>query len=279
MAPWIGLLALLVAIPSTAMAWAGWQAFRLPRDHPRAYLARRTRPDRTLLCLGDSITHGRIGADWVKSVREACAPRGLGVVNAGLNGDLAWNVRQRLDHALQVQPDAAVLLIGTNDAMGAHLESRGRDYVKNQKLPTLPTLKQYTEQLRLVLLALTSSVDHVAVCTLPPLGEQPSADPSSEHDAVVRRLADEFDVRLLDLRATLAPLCLDDGAPYRGEIAIVGRLMVRALASHYLVGRGWDDVARRSGQGALIDTVHLSDRAGAEVARLVQAFVDEVIPA
>jgi len=269
----LALGALLTAVPAAAVAWTAWRVTRRPYDHPGAYLRRRTRPASALLCLGDSITHGHIGADWVGSVRTACLPHGIGVVNAGVNGDLAWNLLHRLPAALAVQPRAAVLLVGTNDAMGAHLESRGQDYATKKKLPELPTLANYEANLRAVLERLTSDVERVAVCTLPPLGEDPDADPSHAHDAVVRRLADEFGATLLDVRATLAELHPAPGRPYVGEIEVVGRRMIGAIVRHYLGGRSWDRIADSTGQAAFVDTIHLADRAAARVAALVQGFV------
>jgi hypothetical protein len=36
------------------------------------------------------------------------------IINAGMNGDCAWNVDQKLPEVLALQPEATVLLIGTN---------------------------------------------------------------------------------------------------------------------------------------------------------------------
>ena len=72
-----------------------------------------------VLCCGDSITHGHIGYNWVGALREQDSSKIY--VNAGINGDLAWNLNQRLKNALKCNPDYITILIGTNDAMGSCL--------------------------------------------------------------------------------------------------------------------------------------------------------------
>ena len=37
----------------------------------------------------------------------------------GMNGDLAWNVNERIDKIIKCDPDLVFLLIGSNDAMGS----------------------------------------------------------------------------------------------------------------------------------------------------------------
>ena len=56
-----------------------------------------------VLCCGDSITHGHIGYDWVGALRENDSSKIY--VNAGVNGDLAWNLNQRLEDALKCNRD------------------------------------------------------------------------------------------------------------------------------------------------------------------------------
>jgi hypothetical protein len=66
-------------------------------------------------CVGDSITEGVGSADWVAMLRDRVGPQDVQVVNAGVAGDLAWNVLQRLDAVIQCEPDMVSLMVGTND--------------------------------------------------------------------------------------------------------------------------------------------------------------------
>lgn len=48
---------------------------------------------------------------------------------------------------------------------------------------------------------------------------------------------------------------------------------VRVGVLHYILGRSWNDIADSSGQGALVDTIHLSDRGAARVLQLVESWL------
>jgi hypothetical protein len=92
-----------------------------PHDHTgaakTARLSQKTPdyPQKVLVCLGDSITHGRCSDDWVQRVRGRVTGEDWEVVNAGINGDTAWNMLQRLADVIACQPDAVCILCGTND--------------------------------------------------------------------------------------------------------------------------------------------------------------------
>lgn len=268
------LLALLPVLPLAAFVYASYRVARRPRDAPASWLARSDRTDRCVLCLGDSITHGHIGSDWVGRLRRRLRPRGVDVVNAGINGELAWNVEQRLDAALRVAPTAAVLLVGSNDTMGAEREDRGRSYQRSNSLPQRPDPLFYEASLRALLVRLSAAVEHVAVCTIPPLGELPSADLAPPTNEILRRVAADLDVPVLDVHAALTGLAPADPPAYDGAPWAVVKTIAHVALLHYVAGRSWDAIADSTGQGALVDGIHLSDRAGAEVLDLVEGWLE-----
>lgn len=57
---------------------------------------------------------------------------------------------------------------GSNDAMGSERPDRGRSYRRSNRLPQLPDATFYEVSLRAVLSRLSSCVEHVAICTIPP---------------------------------------------------------------------------------------------------------------
>lgn len=71
-----------------------------------------------VVLLGDSLTHGHVGADWVSPLRKRFS--NLTLLNAGLNSQLAYGVWRRLDtEVFPTNPQTVILLIGSNDAMGS----------------------------------------------------------------------------------------------------------------------------------------------------------------
>jgi len=87
-----------------------------------------TKDDRKIVvCCGDSLTHGRIGYNWVSKLEDEDKTRIF--INAGINGDLAWNLYQRIEDVIKCNPDIITILIGTNDAMGSQSKKLGDDYI------------------------------------------------------------------------------------------------------------------------------------------------------
>ncbi len=265
------LVPLLLASP---VAYAMWRGLRMPTGAPESIRA----PDggSVLLCLGDSITHGHIGGDWVSAVRARCAPDGRLVANGGINGQQAWNLGQRLDRALVCGPDLAVLLIGSNDVMAAERPDRAESYRVQNKLPRTPDLPWSLGELAALVPRLRAAVPHVALCTVPPLGDDPDhpvAALVAQWNDAIRELAAAHDCVLLDVHAALSPMLRPARRPYEGAPSAVVRAIGRTMFAHYLGGSSWDSIAAAAGYGATIEGIHLSDAAAARVADLVLGFV------
>ncbi len=96
-----------------------WRSQRLPGNSLAKFVSR-SHESTLVVFVGDSITQGKIGASYTEMVSENLSNRNCEFVNnAGINGDVSWNVTQRLDEIIELQPDILTLMIGTNDAMGS----------------------------------------------------------------------------------------------------------------------------------------------------------------
>ena len=116
--------------------------------------------------------------------------RRLQVVNAGQNMICTWTiVNDRIDRILAAcDPDYVFVLVGTNDARGVYRPlTWGNESVWTWRLPHRPSHSGYRQDLDALVNKLVSSTRaYVAVCTLPPLGE------NLDHPAndVVRKMND-----------------------------------------------------------------------------------------
>jgi lysophospholipase L1-like esterase len=150
---------------------------------------------RVVACLGDSITQGQLSANWVDQLQREHPGDGLTFVNAGVNGDLAWNVRQRLDPVVSLRPDVAVLLIGTNDITVA---------------AGPPSLGWYEEDVAGILDRLRQETSaRIAAIEIPPAGEDLSSARNQQtmlYNAALHRLAAQRAVPVLPLFSRLAAL-------------------------------------------------------------------------
>jgi hypothetical protein len=85
----LGLLAAVVLI------YVARQVSRAPEGNVGAKLEPTAPGKRRVICAGDSLTHGVVSFDYVGALRKRLGTE-TEVLNAGLNGDLAFNLGERL---------------------------------------------------------------------------------------------------------------------------------------------------------------------------------------
>ena len=63
-------------------------AQKLPENNPARYLEKKLSSGarKVIVCVGDSITHGRVGTNYVDILSERLAPKGFELVKGGTNG-------------------------------------------------------------------------------------------------------------------------------------------------------------------------------------------------
>jgi acyl-CoA thioesterase-1 len=274
----VAILVAILALAARALARA-LALWRAPPDGPAACLASGRAPGtRSLVvCAGDSITHGVVSANYVERLRGRIGSDGFEFVNAGINGDLAWNVLQRLDAVVACRPDAVTLLVGTNDVLATLGPTWEASYRRQQHIRETPTLAWYRENVRRIVDRVRAETDaRLAILDLPPLGEDLESDVNrriDEYNAALREVAAETGVTMLPLHDRLVAMLPENHQPP----AFGGRrdLMLRAALGRVLRRRTWDEISAGAGLTVLTDHVHLNDRAAGVVAELVADWLAE----
>ena len=235
---------------------------------------------RVIACIGDSLTHGNIGDCWVETLHNEF-PEDI-FLNEGINGDVVWQVQQRLEPILACKPDIVILMIGSNDVMASFNKKSGESYRLNNKLPEVPTFKSYQKLLPKLIDSL-STISKIAICTLPPIGEN--------KDSIVNNHVNKFN-KFIELTAknkniTLLPvskLLREDlsirNYPSRSDydpstLPIIRRIYGGAV-QHYIFKKSWDEVAKSKGQWILFDQVHLGERGAKIVFNIVKKYISSV---
>jgi len=129
-----------------------------PANRPDVFLswARRRQNRRpVLVCLGDSLTHGNLGASITPEIpTKLCEKLGmdpprygitfadpLWVVNAGQNCITSHTILdERLKKALDCYPDFITILIGTNDVLAMCSKSLEKFVISTNELPEKPSM-------------------------------------------------------------------------------------------------------------------------------------------
>ena len=271
----LGVLSLL-GMGAVALAFSRLQ--RLPENAPHAFLSRAQGSHRpVLVCVGDSITHGRASANYVDLVHASVGAT-FDVVNAGINGQLAWNLLGRLDAIIACRPALVTVLIGTNDAAAALSEQAGRRYMRDMKLPRLPDREGYRDALHAVVQRLkTETTASVALVTLPIMGvrrDEPAWSQAASYSELVRELARTEGVAVLDLHAAMvARLGAFDGAaspPFSSMLSV----MFRAILRRTLLGSEFTRIGHANGFRLLADHLHLDEEGAALVCGLIVPWVE-----
>ena len=273
---------LLASIIAAALAAAFFYVSKiisnLPKGRAEEYLKTKEYKNKKIIaCIGDSLTHGNIGQSWVDYLREEF-PNDV-FLNEGINGNTAWQVLQRLDPILQCKPDLIILMIGTNDALGSFDKDSGLRYKKNNNLPEVPSLEKYKEELP-TLIDKISIQSNVAICTLPPIGENIDSEVNKhvkEFNDFIELIATQKKISLLnvsdalwsDIKSRTYSLKFE----YNPKVIPLLRRIFGGIFHHYLFKKTWNDIAKAKGQWILFDQIHLNERGAEVVYKLVKKFI------
>ncbi|NHJ14407.1 MAG: SGNH/GDSL hydrolase family protein [Candidatus Thorarchaeota archaeon] len=231
-----------------------------------------------IVLLGDSITQGRIG-DSYPEMLYAMLDQKYEFVNAGKNGDLTWNVLQRIEDVMGCHPDAVVILIGTNDALGSLPKGMAPPnwFVR---IPRRPELGWFETNLRAIIQALKHETDaKIGILSLPPLGEDinhPAYHAAIAYSERIRTIAQHQNVHYLPLNEKMQSMLKEKAKAQEASFSEARMLIIKSVYKRYLLRRTWSDIAADSGFSLLIDHIHPSTEGANIIADLVSEFIQSV---
>jgi lysophospholipase L1-like esterase len=235
---------------------------------------------RVIACIGDSLTHGNIGDCWVETLRNEF-PEDI-FLNEGINGDVVWQVQQRLEPILACKPDIVILMIGSNDVMASFNKKSGESYRRNNKLPEVPTFESYQKLLPKLIDSLSAS-SKIAICTLPPIGENKDSivnNHVNKFNKFIELTAKNKNITLLPvsklLREDLSIRTYPSRSDYDPSTLPIIRRIYGGAVQHYIFKKSWDEVAKSKGQWILFDQVHLGERGAKIVFNIVKKYISSV---
>jgi lysophospholipase L1-like esterase len=207
--------------------------------------------------LGASLIAGTISAPLPPRVVSRLGRDDIQVLNAGVNGDLAWNVARRAPAVIAWKPDLVFIMAGTNDVLASLTESRARRYRRWKKLPQAPDAQFSRDSLNSLFDAVRT-VPLVIVGTLPPLGEDLDGDVCARVrtlNELIARAASERGWVVADIYTAIAARIGSGGRP----LPTHDYLVVSAALRRHILRRSYESIARTHGFRALSDGIHFTE--------------------
>lgn len=230
--------------------------------------------------LGDSIVRGRASVDFVDLLRPQFP--NLELVNGGVNGDMSYDLSERLDQAVETDPVGIVIMIGTNDARAILLEHSNEIARRTQNHPQPPSLAFFSANLQRILDQLkTRTQAAIGVCSLPPLGEKVESEANltiRQFNSVISDLSAHASASYIPVYESLIEQLVTtegfQGKDFQGN----WRFSASSLTQHFLIGRSFDQIATRNDYALTPDGMHLNTAGAHVVAETIGKFLTTITP-
>ncbi|MHA1727205.1 MAG: SGNH/GDSL hydrolase family protein [Promethearchaeota archaeon] len=263
-----------------------YASIKPPKTNPKRFLNKKRKKfedfekKKVVVFIGDSITRGNYGVNYIKILMERLNYSEYEFINAGINGDLTVNVLKRLDEIIQCKPDFVILLIGSNDVNGSQSSKWAKVYELTKNVPKDPlfwTEERFKEDLGKIIRKLMEEIRAlIAIGSIPPIGEcpnTPSFEDSKRYSRIIENLAADFNVNYLPLNETITTQIQENPTqpnfPYE-KLSSVS--MLKFLFLHCM-GRSWEKISKMNGLQFLTDNLHLNKAGATVVADLVEKFL------
>ena len=202
--------------------------------------------------------------------------------NFGVGGDLTYNALQRLSAVIACQPHKIIVFVGGNDVLALVSRKARRFFRIFKRLPCEPSPAWFQKNLEMMVRRCKAEASaHIALCSLPPIGEDPASSNHfqselnrrvEEFSNVIRNIAFDEDVGYIPLyEAILAQI---NESPRRPFIEFRFLPFYRDAFRTLVLRKMADEVAHMNGWRFHTDGVHLNSRSGFIVADLVQTFIE-----
>ena len=272
------------------LAWAataavagvgGVLAYTVARVQGRAagdveeFLASTPARERPVVVAGASIVRGRASVDFVQMLRERFPSRTL--VNAGVNGNVAWELLQRTDRIIACRPSQVVILIGTNDVQATLTPDAMRSTRESKHLPEDPSLGWYAACLRDTVVRLQGAGVNVALCSLPPIGQDLDAPVNAvvrEANNAIHDVCTETGAAYLPVYERLTDLLASQGATSGPAWTGSWAPGTASLVEHFALGRSYDAIALARGWVISPDGVHMDSTGASIIADLAADWLE-----
>jgi len=245
------------------------------KEDPRILQLLMMRKLPVVVCLGDSITHGIISTNYVEQLQQKYTGKLL-FVNSGINGNLAYNLNQRLKpDCIDLNPDFITILIGTNDVNSNKDAITLARYMRFQKLPCKPDYAFFISNLEEIIKQLQKTTKaRIALLSLPVIGEKLNSRLNKlamKYSEGIKELAARNKVSYLALNEKQRSYL--DTNPKCKPGSYKKKYMVRNFL--LMMGRSFDKIAAIHGRCLTYDDLHETTLGAGMITDLITHWLDQ----
>lgn len=257
--------------------------FRPPKNNPKKYLKKQKKIEdkrkKVVMFIGDSLTHGTIGESYIKIISNRLNCEKFEYINAGINGELTFNVLSRMDDIIQCKPDFITILIGTNNLNGSISIKNAKIYERMKNIPKESDFwsdKRFKKDLSNILKRLKQETNaRTAILSIPPLGEKSNSLPfkqSISYSLIIKDLAKQYDITYLPLNEKMVAFIEDNPPQSNYTVRNLVINMAKVIFAHYL-GSSWNKISKKNGLIFFIDNLHLNSIGATIIADFIEKFL------
>jgi lysophospholipase L1-like esterase len=272
---------LIILIFCLALAYA-WLYRRVAYHLPDSFPSKSKMPmidtsKKTVVCFGDSNTHGNVSYDWVKELSTQMP--NYQFINAGRNSDLTYTLLDRIEPVIACNPQFIVILIGTNDVnatMSAALEKRYQKIGRIDK-NTQPGFEGFKDNYQKIIHELkTKTKAKIAVMSLPVMGENLSHNANLKADQYsdfIMQLSIKEELIYLPVRESQKDYLAQNPSNSSHTFEETYKLLNVSVMANVVLGWSWDKVSKRHGFQLTPDNLHQNSISGGMIEELVKEFL------
>ncbi|MFW5708963.1 MAG: SGNH/GDSL hydrolase family protein [Chloroflexota bacterium] len=219
-----------------------------------------------IIFLGDSLTQGQYGGDFVAEIDRMMPDDEI--INAGIGGSTVLNLLDRIDDVIEQEPDGVFIMVGGNDSISYTQPATRPYYSKSQNVPDgVVTPDMFAQAYREILSRL--QINHIQVWVgLPPKEYSPKTVASQKnYNCIAADVARSMNIPVLDLMAHFEPLNVKERPPI--DIDMIITIGERSAS-------GWDNYEaerERHGFTYSFDGIHITPETAREFAHLIHKFI------
>jgi lysophospholipase L1-like esterase len=251
---------------------------KLPKNYPNE--VNRKLADgkkQTLVCFGDSNTHGNVSFNWVDHL--SIRLQHLNVFNAGVNADLTYTLLNRIDDVIACKPDFITILIGTNDANASLADKNLQSYLSRGKILPEEKVSQKTfikTYENIIIQLKTRTTAQIALISLPLLSEGLSFRGNTitqTYSEEIVALSKKHRIDFIDFRQSQLGLLPKNNSNKFWSYSKSKQMLLLSIFLRYTFCMSWNSISKLFSNASSPDNIHLNETSGSLLLNLVYEWI------